>query len=276
MTLAAAVDVLETRRDELGERSQAAVDLLGMEVDRFRQLVEDLLEMSRYDAGAVRLELDDIRLAEFVMQAVKISTNGDSVPVDLDSELAGVVVQADKRRLARVVANLLDNARKYGDGATSVVLATGRRRRADRGRGRGARRARGGARRDLRAIRSRRRRRPARQRRRRRPRAGARGGARPPARRQGVGRGSCRRAPRRALRRRAAGAARHERAKRAMASVGVRWLRSSSCRAGCWRRVGSRRTASPREIAADKVPFGLLGPSTTTRRATTSCRAERT
>ena len=56
------------------------------------------------------------------MQAVKISTNGDSVPVDLDSELAGVVVQADKRRLARVVANLLDNARKYGDGATSVVL----------------------------------------------------------------------------------------------------------------------------------------------------------
>ena len=110
------------RRDELGERSQAALDLLGMEVDRFRQLVEDLLEMSRYDAGAVRLELDDIRLAEFVMQAVKVSTNGDSVPVDLDSELAGVVVQADKRRLARVVANLLDNARKYGDGATSVVL----------------------------------------------------------------------------------------------------------------------------------------------------------
>src|SRR5581483_4232052 len=122
MTLSAAIDVLEARRDELGERSQAAVDLLSMEVDRFRQLVEDLLEMSRYDAGAVRLELDDIRLAEFVMQAVKVSANGSRVPVDLDSELAGAVVQADKRRLARVVANLLDNARKYGDGATSVVL----------------------------------------------------------------------------------------------------------------------------------------------------------
>ena len=46
------------------------------------------------------------------MQAVKVSANGDTVPVDLDSELAGVVVQADKRRLARVVANLLDNARE--------------------------------------------------------------------------------------------------------------------------------------------------------------------
>jgi len=122
MTLAAAVDVLETRRDELGERSQAALDLLAGEVVRFRQLVEDLLEMSRYDAGAVRLELDDIRLAEFVMQAVSVSSNGDSVPVELDSELAGVVVQADKRRLARVVANLLDNARKYGDGPVTVAL----------------------------------------------------------------------------------------------------------------------------------------------------------
>jgi len=122
MTLSAAVDILETRRDEMPERSQAALDLLGAEVGRFSQLVEDLLEISRYDAGAVRLELDEIRLAEFVMQAVRASGNGVNVPVELDSELASVVVQADKRRLARVVANLLDNAQKYADGATAVTL----------------------------------------------------------------------------------------------------------------------------------------------------------
>jgi signal transduction histidine kinase len=122
MTLSASVDVLQTRRDELSERSQAALDLLAAEVGRFSQLVEDLLEISRYDAGAVRLELDEIRLAEFVMQAVRASSNGRNVPVELDSELASVVVQADKRRLARVVANLLDNARKYANGATSVSL----------------------------------------------------------------------------------------------------------------------------------------------------------
>jgi signal transduction histidine kinase len=95
---------------------------LSAEVGRFSQLVEDLLEISRYDAGAVRLELDEIRLAEFIMQAVRASGNGMNVPVELDSELASVVVQADKRRLARVVANLLDNAAKYADGATSVSL----------------------------------------------------------------------------------------------------------------------------------------------------------
>jgi signal transduction histidine kinase len=122
MTLSASVDILETRRDELSERSQAALDLLAVEVGRFSQLVEDLLEISRYDAGAVRLELDEIRLAEFVMQAVRTYDGSGAVPVQLDSELATVVVQADKRRLGRVVANLLDNARKYASGATSVSM----------------------------------------------------------------------------------------------------------------------------------------------------------
>jgi signal transduction histidine kinase len=122
MTLSASVDILESRRDDFDERAQAAVDLLAGEVHRFSQLVEDLLEMSRYDAGAVRLELDEIRLAEFLMQAVSVSSNGTKVPLQVDSELAGVVVQADKRRLARVVANLIDNARKYGDGPITVSL----------------------------------------------------------------------------------------------------------------------------------------------------------
>lgn len=121
MTMAAAVEVLEGNRDDLNDRGQQAVDLVREEIDRFRQLVEDLLEMSRYDAGAVRIDSDDVRLAEFVLQAVDHSGHR-GVPIELDAELAGVVVQADKRRLARVLANLLDNAAKYGDGATAVTL----------------------------------------------------------------------------------------------------------------------------------------------------------
>ena len=68
-----------------------------------------------------RLELDEVRLAEFVLQAVGASSSPD-VPVEVDAELAGAVVEADKRRLARVLANLLDNAQKYGGGATAVTL----------------------------------------------------------------------------------------------------------------------------------------------------------
>jgi signal transduction histidine kinase len=121
MTLAASVEVMDNQRDELPERSRAALDLMVADIDRFRQLVEDLLEISRFDAGVVRLELEEVHLAELVMQAVSHSTDAD-LPVELDAELAGVVVQADKRRIVRVLANLIDNAAKYGGGATSVSL----------------------------------------------------------------------------------------------------------------------------------------------------------
>jgi two-component system sensor histidine kinase MtrB len=121
MTLAASIEVMNNQRDELPERARAALDLMVGDIDRFQQLVEDLLEISRFDAGVVRLELEEVHLAELVMQAVSHSTESD-VPVELDAELAGVVVQADKRRIVRVIANLLDNAAKYGGGATSVGL----------------------------------------------------------------------------------------------------------------------------------------------------------
>jgi signal transduction histidine kinase len=127
MTLAASLEVMENQRGDLPERARAALDLMAADIDRFRQLVEDLLEISRFDAGVAHLELEDVHLAELVMQAVAHSTESD-VPVELDAELAGVVVPADKRRIVRVIANLLDNAAKYGGGATSVSL-----RRADHG-----------------------------------------------------------------------------------------------------------------------------------------------
>lgn len=121
MTLAASIEVMDNQRDDLPDRSKAALDLMVGDIERFQQLVEDLLEISRFDAGVVRLELEEVHLAELVMQAVSHSTDTD-VPVELDAELAGVVVQADKRRIVRVIANLIDNAAKHGGGATSVSL----------------------------------------------------------------------------------------------------------------------------------------------------------
>jgi signal transduction histidine kinase len=122
MTLSASIEVLHARREEMPDASaQAAVDLMVADVGRFKQLVEDLLEISRFDAGAARLDLSEIRPGELVTQAVAWSPTPD-VPIDIDSDLAGVLIRADKRRLVRVIANLLDNARKYGGGATRIEL----------------------------------------------------------------------------------------------------------------------------------------------------------
>lgn len=119
-TLAATVEVLKSRRDEMPERAQSALDLLDADIGRFTQLVADLLEISRYDAGAARLELEDVRISQLVLNVVGVTSA--NVPVAVSAEAAAAVVLVDKRRLVRVIANLIDNAAKYGGGATGVEV----------------------------------------------------------------------------------------------------------------------------------------------------------
>jgi signal transduction histidine kinase len=119
-TLAASVEVIKARREEMPERAQFALDLLDADISRFTQLVADLLEISRFDAGAARLELEEVRISELVLNAV--SSSAGTVPVAVSADAAAAVVQVDKRRLVRVIANLLDNATKYGGGATGVEV----------------------------------------------------------------------------------------------------------------------------------------------------------
>ncbi len=121
-TLSASIQVLDARRDEMPERAQAALDLLVADVARFSAMVEDLLEISRFDAGAARLDLDEVRIAELVMHAIDASTDAD-VPLVVAAGAVDCVVEADKRRLVRVIANLIGNAEAHGGGAVGVSIA---------------------------------------------------------------------------------------------------------------------------------------------------------
>ncbi len=121
MTLSASVEVMEARRDELPERSRAALDLLSSDVVRFQGLVEDLLEISRFDAGAIRLHMEELLAAEFVRHAVAVSSIPDT-PVHVSERAELALIRGDRRRLARVIANLIDNARAYGGGKPEVSI----------------------------------------------------------------------------------------------------------------------------------------------------------
>jgi two-component system, OmpR family, sensor histidine kinase MtrB len=121
MTLAASVEVMQARRDDMPERAQAALDLLVADVIRFQGLVEDLLEISRFDAGAIRLHLEDLLVAEFVRQAVAVSSLPTTM-VTVSDRAEGMVMHGDRRRLARVVANLIDNARVHGGGEPEITV----------------------------------------------------------------------------------------------------------------------------------------------------------
>jgi signal transduction histidine kinase len=124
MTLSASIDVMESRRDEMPERAQAALDLLVSDVARFRGLVEDLLEISRFDAGAIRLHLEDLRVSQFVRNAVAVSS-APSIEVRTTPRAENAIISGDRRRLARVIANLIDNALAYGAGHPELSIEDG-------------------------------------------------------------------------------------------------------------------------------------------------------
>lgn len=120
-TLAASVQVLQARRHEMGERAQTALDLLWADLRRFERLVQDLVEISRLDAGAETLELETLAIDELAEQALGRSMTR-AVPLEVSPGAAGLRVRADRRRMARVLANLVENAESYGRGVVRVTV----------------------------------------------------------------------------------------------------------------------------------------------------------
>lgn len=124
-TLTTSLAVLQGRRSELSPRSAEALDLLAGEVERFRQLVEDLLDISRADASVVDSP-EPVVMSELLRRVVEAHADWLTRPVAaalrIDGDAGGVTVLADKRRLVRVFVNLLENGYRHGGGVTTVRL----------------------------------------------------------------------------------------------------------------------------------------------------------
>ncbi|HCB33972.1 MAG TPA: two-component sensor histidine kinase [Acidimicrobiaceae bacterium] len=119
-TLRSSIAVLMRRRDELDEPAATALGLLSDDVDRFEQLVKDLLDISRADAAEGGLPLTLVNVADLVRHSVETIDHELSLAVEPDD--GEFLVMGDKLRLAQVLDNLLRNAEKYGDGTTRVEV----------------------------------------------------------------------------------------------------------------------------------------------------------
>jgi signal transduction histidine kinase len=118
-TLSAATSVLDRRRSELDSRTGAAVDLLSAEVERFEQLVTDLLELARADRPAERRPTD-------VAALTRSAAGSRGLPVDVVQVTGdGTLLDVDPRRYEQLVVNLVDNAAKHGGGAVRIGLDVG-------------------------------------------------------------------------------------------------------------------------------------------------------
>jgi signal transduction histidine kinase len=90
-------------------------------IDRLHRLVEDLLDLSRLESGAIVLARSDV-LVRSVVDGVVEEFIADRPDVDLTVEVPPeLVVRADPERLHQVVLNLLDNASRHGTGAIRLV-----------------------------------------------------------------------------------------------------------------------------------------------------------
>lgn len=120
MTLASGLAVLQSRRHELPPRSQTALDLLSDEVMRFQRMVQDLLEISRVDAGHSDVFFEEVRIGEFVARVAERYER--EIPIDGDEAVLDAIVMVDKRRMERVLGNLIENADRYAGGVVRIEV----------------------------------------------------------------------------------------------------------------------------------------------------------
>ena len=123
-TMLNSMQVIQNRREQLPESVREPVDLLADELERFRALVVDLLEISRHDAGD-QVVRETVRVGDLVRRAADAAAGRPVTTVD--PAVATLTMEVDKRRLERVVANLVGNAETHGGGCTAVRVEPGAR-----------------------------------------------------------------------------------------------------------------------------------------------------
>lgn len=95
-----------------------------MELDRFEVLLTDLLEISRFDAGAAALVLEDVDLVDVatrVAESMRPLAQAREIAVVVSAPGRPCVAEVDVRRVERVVRNLVGNAIDHADGHDVVV-----------------------------------------------------------------------------------------------------------------------------------------------------------
>jgi two-component system sensor histidine kinase MtrB len=112
-TVRMAGDVLHDARRDFPPATARAAELLQTELDRFETLLVDLLEISRFDAGAAVLETDDVNLVDVahrVVEATRALAQQHDVRLEVQAPDHPCLAEADVRRVERIVRNLVTNA----------------------------------------------------------------------------------------------------------------------------------------------------------------------
>ena len=110
--------LLAEHLERMPPESRRPAELLIADVGRLRRLVEDLMEISRFDAGAESVRDETVDLGSVAAATVRARGWDGRVKLDADE----VVLRSDPRRLERIVANLVGNALEHGGHDVAVQV----------------------------------------------------------------------------------------------------------------------------------------------------------
>jgi two-component system sensor histidine kinase MtrB len=118
-TIKLAGDVIFAQRDKLEPAAKRSAELMHDQIDRFQTLLNDLLEISRYDAGAVTADFELTDMNGVVGMAISgleplAASKGSEIQIVIPSGPADG--EFDSRRIERLIRNLLANAIEHGEG----------------------------------------------------------------------------------------------------------------------------------------------------------------
>ena len=127
-TVRMAGDVLHDARQDFDPATARAAELLQKELDRFETLLADLLEISRFDAGAAHLDVDDVNLVDVAHRVIDMTralADQRGVAVLVRAPGHPCLAEADVRRVERIVRNLVTNAIDHAESRDVVVRVEG-------------------------------------------------------------------------------------------------------------------------------------------------------
>jgi two-component system, OmpR family, sensor histidine kinase MtrB len=127
-TIRMAADVLYAARPDMEQVGARSAELLHSQLERFESLLTDLLEISRYDANAATLDAEPSDIGAIVRQSADVAQQlaerrGARIEFRLPPEAC--IAEVDRRRVERILRNLLQNAVEHGENRDIVVTAAG-------------------------------------------------------------------------------------------------------------------------------------------------------
>ena len=123
-TIRIAADVLFESSEALDPAARRSAELLQGQLERFEALLSDLLEISRHDANVATLDAESADVCDLVLRAAAdaeqlAAQRGTRIEFRLPPDQC--IAEVDRRRVERVLRNLLDNAVEHGEGRDVVV-----------------------------------------------------------------------------------------------------------------------------------------------------------